>query len=189
MVTRSTIEEIPDSNKLTPLPRPRKGKGVMMGQGPITEKRLVLLSEDSRYAIKQLSSIIKDDDYKDLGNHATEAMRETGIFSLTRYANPSFSPFCLVVTPFSSLRFLFLQGLLVMKGLMDRCMSLEMVEGRLREKAKTTKTELRELHAKREVQLQKFDMTKKSLEESEKQAQVLGNILKDKEDEISKLKK
>lgn len=32
-------------------------------------------------------------------------------------------------------------------------------------------------------------MTKKSLEESEKQAEVLGNILKDKEDEISKLKK
>ena len=147
VVTRSTVKEIPDSNKLTPLPRPRKGKGVMTGQGPVTEKRPVLLSEDSRYAIKQLSSIIKDDDYKDLGNHATEAMGETGIFSLTWYANPSFSPFCLVVTPFSSLRFLFLQGLLVMKGLMDCCMSLEMVEGRLREKAETTKTELRELHA------------------------------------------
>jgi len=32
-------------------------------------------------------------------------------------------------------------------------------------------------------------MTKKSLEELEKQAEVLGNILKDKEDKISKLKK
>lgn len=32
-------------------------------------------------------------------------------------------------------------------------------------------------------------MTKKSLEESEKQAEVLGNILKDKKEEIFKLKK
>ena len=32
-------------------------------------------------------------------------------------------------------------------------------------------------------------MTKKSLEESEKQVEALGNILKDKEEEVSKLKK
>ena len=74
------------------------------------------------------------------------------------------------------------------KGLMDRCMSQEMVVSCLWEKAETTETKLRELHAWRVVQLQKFDLTKKSLEESKKQAQALGNILKDKEDKISKLK-
>ena len=77
----------------------------------------------------------------------------------------------------------------MMKGLMDRCMSQETMMGRLKEKAETTETKLRELHAQREVQLQKFDMRKKSLEESEKQVEALGNILKDKKDVISKLKK
>ena len=35
----------------------------------------------------------------------------------------------------------------MMKGLMDRCMSQETMMGRLREKAETTETKLRELHA------------------------------------------
>ena len=60
--------------------------------------------------------------------------------------------------------------------------------GRLKQKAKTTEMELYKLHAWRVVQLQKFDLTKKSLEESEKQDEALGNIIKDKEDEISNLK-
>ena len=53
---------------------------------------------------------------------------------------------------------------------MDRCMSQEMVVSCLWEKAETTETKLRELHAWRVVQLQKFDLTKKSLEDSKKQA-------------------
>ena len=61
--------------------------------------------------------------------------------------------------------------------------------GRMREEAETTKTEPRELYAWKEVQLQKFDMTRKSIKDSKKQTEALGNILKDKEDEISKLKK
>ena len=63
----------------------------MMGQGPITKKHPVLLREDSRYALKQLSSIIKDDDYEDLGNHATKVMGETGLFGLAQVYNPHFS--------------------------------------------------------------------------------------------------
>ena len=47
----------------------------MKGADLVTEKRLVLLCEDSGYALKQLSSIIKDNDYEDLGNHATKASR------------------------------------------------------------------------------------------------------------------
>ena len=50
-----------------------------------------LLREDSQYAIGQLSSIIKDDDYEDLGNHATEAMGEIGLFSLAQVCNCRFS--------------------------------------------------------------------------------------------------
>ena len=84
MVTRSTIEETPDSNKLPPSPHLRKGKGVMTSQGPVNEKHPVLLREDLRYAIKQLLSIIKEDDYEDLSNHATEAIEETGLFSLVQ---------------------------------------------------------------------------------------------------------
>ena len=84
VVMGSTVEETPDSNKLPPLPRLGKGKGLMMGQGPVTEKHPVLFCEDSRYAIKQLLSIIKDDDYEDLGNHVTEVIGETSLFSLAQ---------------------------------------------------------------------------------------------------------
>ena len=80
----SIAEETFDSNKLPHLPRSRKEKGLMTGYGPVTKKWPVLLREDSWYAIKQLSSIIKDDDYEDLGNHATEAIREIGLFSLAQ---------------------------------------------------------------------------------------------------------
>lgn len=38
-----------------------------------------------------LSSIIKDDDYKDLGNHATEAIGEMGLFGLAQVYNRHFS--------------------------------------------------------------------------------------------------
>ena len=42
--------------------------------------------------------------------------------------------------------------------------------GHLKQKPETTETELYKLHAWRVVQLQKFDLTKKSLEDSKKQA-------------------
>ena len=48
------------------------------------EKPPVLLREDSKYALEQLSSIIITDDYKDLSNHATEAVREMGLFSIAQ---------------------------------------------------------------------------------------------------------
>ena len=75
----------------------------MKGPDPVTEKCLVLLCKDSGYALKQLWSIIKDDDYEDLGNHATGAIGETGLFSLAQVC-PSFpffsvsSYYCLVLT-------------------------------------------------------------------------------------------
>ena len=84
VVTEPTVGEIATTNMLPPKLGPGKGKGLMTGTDPITEKRPVLLREDSRYTLKQLLSIIQDDDYEDLGNHATEAMRETGLFNLVQ---------------------------------------------------------------------------------------------------------
>ena len=79
VVTGSTSKT---PTKLPPKPGLGIGKGLMKGPVPIAEKHPLLLREDSGYALKQLSSIIKDDNYSDLGNHATEAMGETGLFSL-----------------------------------------------------------------------------------------------------------
>lgn len=72
----------------------------MTGQIPIIEERPVLLQEDLWYAIKQLSSIIKDDGYVDLGNHATEAMGETDLFNLAQVC--LFDPFLCTILLLSS---------------------------------------------------------------------------------------
>ena len=93
------VRETPGTHKLPPPPGPGKGKGLMMDQGPVTGKHPVLLREDVHYAFKQLSSIIKDDDYEDLGNHATEAMGETSLFSLAQVV---------ISVPFSVLSYCYL---------------------------------------------------------------------------------
>ena len=102
VVTGLTVGETPATSKLPPKPSPGKGKGLMKGADPVTEKRPILLLEDSGYALKQLSSIIKDDDYEDLGNHATETMGETGLFSLAQVCLsvpfPLFRPIVVVLT-------------------------------------------------------------------------------------------
>ena len=56
------------------------GKGLMKAPSNIPEKPPVLLREDSKHALKQISSIISVEDYEDLGNHSTEAMGEFGLF-------------------------------------------------------------------------------------------------------------
>ena len=61
-----------------------KGKGRMTGSVPFVEKPPILLREDSKYVLEQLSSIITVDDYEDLSNHATKAMRETGLFCIAQ---------------------------------------------------------------------------------------------------------
>ena len=42
-----------------------KGKGLMTGSVPVTEKPPVLFHEDSKYVLEQLSSIITANDYED----------------------------------------------------------------------------------------------------------------------------
>ena len=58
------------------------GKGPMKASSTNQEKLPVLLREDSKYALEQLSSIMSSEDYEDLGNHSTEAMGETCLFAI-----------------------------------------------------------------------------------------------------------
>ena len=52
-----------EAKKTVTQPSPRKGKGLMTGSIPVAEKPPVLLREDSKYALEQLSSIITTDDW------------------------------------------------------------------------------------------------------------------------------
>lgn len=70
--------------KLPPPPVHRKGKGLMIGKGPVNEKRPILLRKDPQYSFNQLSSIITSEDYEDLDNHSIEAIGETSLFSLAQ---------------------------------------------------------------------------------------------------------
>ena len=60
------------------------GKGLMVPSPNSQKKSPVLLHEDPKYALEKLSSIIGNEDYEDLGNHLTEAMGETGLFSIAQ---------------------------------------------------------------------------------------------------------
>ena len=60
------------------------GKGFMIPPPSSQKKPPVLLHEDPKYALEKISSIIGNEDYKDLGNHLTEAMGETSLFSITQ---------------------------------------------------------------------------------------------------------
>ena len=57
-------------------------KGLMVASPGSQKKPPILLCEDPQYALERLSSIITSEDYEDLGNHLTEAMRETGLFNI-----------------------------------------------------------------------------------------------------------
>ena len=55
-------------------------KGLMKAPSTTPEKSPVLLRDDSKHALEQISSIIFVKDYEDLGNHSTKAMGEFGLF-------------------------------------------------------------------------------------------------------------
>ena len=59
----------------------------------------------------------------------------------------------------------------------------------LKKKAKAVETKRNELKASWEVRVNKLDVTREALEESETQAKVLKKVLKDKKGEISLLRK
>ena len=52
----------------------------MKAPSNILEKPPILLREDSKHALEQISYIISAEDYEDLGNHSMEAMGESGLF-------------------------------------------------------------------------------------------------------------
>ena len=64
--------------------KPGGGKGLMVPPSGSQKKPPVLLLEDPKYALGKISSIIGSEDYEDLGNHSTEAMGETGLFSIAQ---------------------------------------------------------------------------------------------------------
>ena len=101
------------------------GKGLMIPPPGSQKKLPVLLCEDPKYALEKLSSIIGNKDYEDLGNHSTEAMGETGLFSIAqvrvRHILVREYILCLNLTPF------LLQAMLMTKGLMERSLHHETV--------------------------------------------------------------
>ena len=71
-----------EGNKMVTPAKHGGGKGLMVPPLGSQKKPPVLLREDPKYALEKLSSIIGNEDYEDLGNHSTEAMGETGLFSI-----------------------------------------------------------------------------------------------------------
>ena len=108
------------------------------------KKPPVLLREDLKYALGKISSIIGSEDYEDIGNHSTEAMGETGLFSpqvrVRRYSFIYYSSLLsFFLTPFCR------QAMLMTKGLMDRALHQETALERVRERARLAGEELLEL--------------------------------------------
>ena len=60
------------------------GKGFMKAPDTKQERPPPLLHDDSKFALEKLSSIITAEDYEDLGNHSTEAIGETGLFTVAQ---------------------------------------------------------------------------------------------------------
>ena len=85
-------------DKMATLVKHGAGKGFMKAPSNIPEKPPVLLHEDSKHALEQISSIISAEDYEDLGNHSTEAMGESGLFAVAQVIRPvTFSSVSLIL--------------------------------------------------------------------------------------------
>ncbi|XP_075668664.1 uncharacterized protein LOC142638518 [Castanea sativa] len=154
-IQQEKVDRPPKKQRTTPEPvvaleaekapvRHGKGKGLMKGPAPTGEKAPVLFREDSSYALGKLSSILTADDYEDLGNHATKAMGETGLFNIA-------------------------QAMLMMKGLMGRCVNHETTMDRLRKKNKTMEDELHELKTYKINMDRKLKCSEQVREEVEKE--------------------
>ena len=82
--TEPVIGLMAEGKKTVTPAKPGGGKGLMVPPPDSQKKPPVLLREDPKYALGKISSIIGSEDYEDLGNHSTEAMRETGLFSIAQ---------------------------------------------------------------------------------------------------------
>ena len=82
--TEPVIGLMAEGNKTVTPAKPGGGKGLMVPPPGSQKKPPILLREDPKYALGKLSSIIGSEDYEDLGNHSTEAIGETGLFSVAQ---------------------------------------------------------------------------------------------------------
>ena len=82
--TEPIIGLMAEGNKTVTPAKHGGGKGLMVPPSGSQKKPLVLLREEPKYALGKLSSIIGSEDYEDLGNHSTEAMGETALFSIAQ---------------------------------------------------------------------------------------------------------
>ena len=82
--TEPVIGLMAEGNKTATPAKHGGGKGLMVPPSGSQKKPLVVLREDPKYALGKLSSIIGNEDYEDLGNHSTEAMGETTLFSIAQ---------------------------------------------------------------------------------------------------------
>ena len=141
--SESVLSLMAEGTKTVTLAKHEGDKGLMIPPPGNQKKPPVLLREDPKYALEKLSSIIGNEDYEDLGNHLTEAMRETGLFSIAqvsvRHNLACEHILCLNLTPFR------LQAMLMTKRLMERSLHHETTLGWVREKAKLAEEELFEL--------------------------------------------
>ena len=158
------------------------GKSFMIPPPGSQKKPPVLLHEDPKYALEKLSSIIGNEDYEDLGNHSTEAMGETGLFSISQvrvHRNLAREHiFCLNLTPFR------LQAMLMTKGLMERSLHHETMLGHVREKAKLVEEELFKLRNWKVVMEQKLKLAEQARDEFQKLTEELKKTLEDRENDV-----
>ena len=136
------LSPMAEGTKTVTLAKHGGGKGLMIPPLGSQKKPPVLLREDPKYALEKISSIIGSEDYEYLGNHSTEAMGETGLFSIAQVN------VCRIPTRIYSLfktNSPTLQAMLMTKGLMERSLHHETTLGWVREKAKLAEEELFEL--------------------------------------------
>ena len=174
-----------EGTKTATLSKYGAGKGLMIPPLGSQKKPPVLLCEDPKYALEKLSSIISSEDYEDLGNHSTETMGETGLFSI---AQVNIHRFLARLYSLFETNSLTLQAMLMMKGLMERSLHHETALGRVREKAKLTEEELFELKNWKLVTEQKLELAEQARDEYHKLTEELKKTLEDKEKEVRQAK-
>ena len=162
------------------------GKGLMKGPSTTQEKPPILLREDSKFALEKLSSIVSIGDYEDLGNHATEAMGETGLFSLVQVCY--IIHFLFFRSPNFATNNLYFQAMVIMKGLMGWCLNHEMALKRIRAKENKSEEELNSLKTWKVNMEKKLSLSEKVRKELNQQVETLGKVLEDKEKEIKDAK-
>ena len=157
--TEPVIGLMAEDNKTVTPAKPGGGKGLMVPPPGSQKKPPVLLREDPKYALGKISSIIGSKDYEDLGNHSTEAMGETGLFSIAQVRARCYIYILITKTPFQR------QAMLMTKGLMDWSLHQEMALERVREKAKLTEEKLFELRNWKVVTEQKLKLVERARDE------------------------